>query len=82
MKGMRLIILLVQGAMLGMKTGGLALARKVARFERNSMSRLSDVPSGLIELSVLGLYTAIRSGSGMFPALLLMLLILLFFLLR
>ncbi len=78
----RLIALLSQAAFAGVRTVGMGFARKVARFERTTFSRLADLPAGIIDFCVLGLYSISRSGKAFFPLMLTALLILLLFLLR
>lgn len=78
----RLLTLLLQAVVAGVQTVGIGFARKVARFERTTFSRLADLPTGLIDFCVLGLYSISRSGRAFFPLMLTALLIILLFLLR
>ena len=82
MKVRSALIFAVQLVVAGVRSGVMWLARKAARFERHIVSRLADLPGGLIDLAVLGTLGIGRSAHRMFPLLLTILLIVLFFLLQ
>lgn len=82
MKVWSALIFALQLAVAGIRSGVMWLARKAAHLERRVVSRLADLPGGLIDLAVLGTLGIGRSAHRMFPILLVILLIVFFFLLQ
>lgn len=82
MKAWSAVIFVIQLVLTAVGSGVTWLARTCARFERDYVSRVADLPGGLVDLAVLGTLSAGRSARRAFPLLLTILLILLFFLLQ